>query len=440
LRPKFANCLDLLSGFVSNIYCPYEENVDLKGTEKMKVSKRAQAIPPSATLAVSSRARELKAQGQDIVTFGAGEPDFDTPDYIKDAAIEALKTGQTKYTAAVGIIELRKAIAEKLQKENGLNYTPDRIVVNIGGKHSVYESMQAVLDPGDEVILGAPYWVTYTETIKLAGATAKIVRTDKANSYKITPDQLKEAITEKTAMLVINSPNNPGGFTYTPEELAELAKALEGTDVIVLSDEIYEKLIYGDTKFVSFASLSDDAYNRTLTLNGLSKTFAMTGWRLGYTAGPLDVIKAIGRLQSHMTSNPVTFAQYAAITALNDPLAKDCVEKMRAEFEKRGKYMAQRLNSIKGVQCCEPTGAFYCFPDVSSHYGRSINGVRINGSIDFAKALLEQARVALVPGLPFGSLVPGLPFGCDNNVRLSFACSLEQITEGLDRLEKWLSQ
>jgi len=409
----------------------YEESTDLKGPAKMKISKRAQAIPPSATFAVSSRARELKAQGQDIVTFGAGEPDFDTPDYIKQAAIKALKAGQTKYTAAAGIIELRTAIAQKLQRENGLNYTPDQVIVNIGGKHSVYESMQAVLDPGDEVILGTPYWVTYTETIKLAGASPKIIQTDKANSYKITPEQLKKAITEETAMLVINSPNNPGGFTYTPEELAELAKILEGTDVMVLSDEIYEKLVYGDTKFVSFASLSEDAYNRTLTLNGLSKTFAMTGWRLGYTAGPLEVIKAMARLQSHTTSNPVTFAQYAAITALNGPLASDCVEKMRAEFQKRRIYMAQRLNSIKGVDCCEPTGAFYCFPDVSDHYGRTINGAKINGSMDFANALLEQTSVALVPGLPFG---------CDNNVRLSFACSLEHITEGLDRLEKWLSQ
>ena len=220
----------------------------------MKVSKRAQAIPPSATLAVSARAKELKAQGHDIVTFGAGEPDFDTPDYIKDAAIKALKAGQTKYTAAAGIIELKTAIAQKLQKENGIKYTPDQVIVNIGGKHAVYESMQAVLDPGDEVIIGTPYWVTYTETIKLAQAVAKVIRTDKANSYKITPAQLKEAITGKTAMLVINSPSNPGGFTYTPEELADLAKALEGTDVMVLSDEIYEKLIYGDTKFVSFAS------------------------------------------------------------------------------------------------------------------------------------------------------------------------------------------
>jgi aspartate aminotransferase len=246
----------------------------------------------------------------------------------------------------------------------------------------------------------------------------------------MTAEQLRNAITDKTAMVVINSPNNPGGFTYTPDELAALAKVLQGTDVIVLSDEIYEKLIYGDTKFVSFASLSEDAYNRTLTLNGFSKAFSMTGWRLGYTAGPLEIIKAMGRLQSHMTSNPVTFGQYAAIEALGEP-ADEAIERMRAEFEQRAVYMADRLNSIKGVECSEPTGAFYCFPDVSAHYGRTINGTEINGSMDFAKALLEQENVALVPGLPFG---------CDNNVRLSFACSLEQITKGLDRIEKWLNQ
>jgi len=396
----------------------------------MKISKRAQEVPPSATIAVTSRAQELKAQGVDVVGFGAGAPDFDTPDYIKDAAIKALKAGKTKYTAAAGIVELRTAIATKLKKENGLEYTPDQIIVNIGGKHSVYEAMQAVLDPGDEVILPTPYWVTYPEAIKLADAVPKIIQTDKNTGYKIIPSQLKEAITEKTAMLLINSPNNPGGFTYTPQELKALAKVLEGTDVYVLSDEIYEKLIYGDTKFVSFASLSEDAYNRTLTLNGFSKAFSMTGWRLGYTAGPLEAIKAMGRLQSHMTSNPVTFGQYAAIAALGEP-ADEAIENMRIEFERRGKYMAQRLNSIPGIVCTEPTGAFYCFPDVSSHYGRNINGIKINGSMDFAKALLEQANVALVPGLPFG---------CDNNVRLSFACSLEQITTGLDRLEKWLAQ
>ena len=402
----------------------------MKGAKKMKVSKRAQKVPPSATIAVTARAQELKAQGVDVVGFGAGAPDFDTPDYIKDAAIEALKAGKTKYTAAAGIVELRTAIANKLKKENSLEYSPDQVIVNIGGKHSVYEAMQAVLDPGDEVILQTPYWVTYTETIKLAGAVAKIIQTDKDNSYKLTPSQLKEAITEKTAMLLINSPNNPGGFTYTPEELKGIAKVLEGTSVMVLSDEIYEKLIYGDTQFVSFASLSEDAYNRTLTLNGFSKTFSMTGWRFGYTAGPLEVIKAMGRLQSHMTSNPVTFCQYAAIAALGEQ-AEQAIEKMRVEFERRGKYMAERLNSIEGVECPESTGAFYCFPDVSSHYGRNINGTKINGSMDFAKALLEQTNVALVPGLPFG---------CDNNVRLSFACSLEQITKGLDRLEEWLNQ
>jgi len=396
----------------------------------MKISKRAQDVPPSATIAVTVRAQQLKAQGVDVIGFGAGEPDFDTPDYIKAAAVVALQAGRTKYTAAAGIIELRTAIAAKLQKENGLKYTPEQIIVNIGGKHSVYEAMQAVLDPGDEVILPTPYWVTYPEAIKLAGATPKIVQTDKKNGYKITPSQLKDAVTRKTAMLLINSPNNPGGFTYTPQELKDIARVLEGTNVYVLSDEIYEKLIYGDTKFASFASLSEDAYNRTLTLNGFSKAFSMTGWRLGYTAGPLEVIKAMGRLQSHMTSNPVTFAQYAAIAALGEP-ADEAIENMRKEFERRGKYMADRLNSIEGVDCTESTGAFYCFPDVSGHYGRTINNVTINGSIDFAKALLEQANVALVPGLPFG---------CDNNVRLSFACSLEQITKGLDRLEKWLSQ
>jgi len=396
----------------------------------MKVSKRAQAVAPSATIAVTSRAQELKAQGVDVVGFGAGAPDFDTPEYIKEAAIKSLKAGQTKYTPAAGIPQLRKAIAEKLLKDNKLEYAPEQVIVNIGGKHSVYEAMQAVLDPGDEVILPTPYWVTYPETIKLAGATAKIIETDKGTGYKITPGQLKKAITNKTAMLLINSPNNPGGFTYTPDELKAIAKVLEGTNIMVISDEIYEKLIYGDTKFVSFASLSEDAYKRTLVLNGFSKTYSMTGWRLGYVAGPLEVIKAMGRLQDHMTSNSVTFCQYAAIAALGEQSAA-AIEQMRAEFERRGKYMSERLNAIEGVECAEASGAFYCFPDVSAHYGRNINGAEITGSMDFAKALLEQANVALVPGLPFG---------CDNNVRLSFACSLEQITKGLDRLEEWLSQ
>ncbi len=395
----------------------------------MKISQRAKKVAPSATLAVTNRAKELKAQGIDVVGFGAGEPDFDTPEYIKEAAIKALKEGKTKYTPASGIPELKAAIAKKLQTENGLSYTPEQVVVNIGGKHSVYEAMQAILDPGDELLLPAPYWVTYPEAAGLAGATVKVLETDKKNSYKITPAQLKKAITPKTAMLIINSPNNPGGFSYTPDELGALAKVLEGTNVAVMSDEIYEKLIYGDTKFISFAALSEDAFNRTLTLNGLSKTYSMTGWRLGYTAGPLDVIKAMSRLQDHMTSNPVTFAQYAAIAAMG-PQSAEAIEKMRVEFEKRARYMTDRLRAMKGVECTEPTGAFYCFPDVSSHYGRTMGSIKITGSMDFAKAMLEQANVGVVPGLPFG---------CDKNVRLSFATSMQQITKGLDRMEKWLA-
>ncbi len=394
----------------------------------MKISLRAQAVAPSATLAVTSRAKEMKAQGLDVLSFGAGEPDFDTPQFIKDAAVESLRKGQTKYTPAAGILELRKAIADKLLKENNLQYAPEQIIVNLGAKHSVYMAMQAVLDPGDEVLLPAPYWVTYPEAIQLAGAKPVILETTAKTEYKITPPQLKSAMTPKTAMLILNSPNNPGGFCYTPDELKALAKVLEGTNVIVLSDEIYERLVYGNMRFVSFASLSQDAYNRTLTINGLSKSYSMTGWRLGYTAGPLDVIKAMSRLQDHMTSNAVTFTQYAAIAALKD--TSGVVEKMRQEFEKRGKLMTERLNAIPGVCCVPAQGAFYCFPDVSAHYGRTIGGTLIKDSMDFAKALLEQKLVAVVPGGPFGA---------PKNIRLSFACSLEQIEKGMNRIREWLS-
>ena len=394
----------------------------------MKISARAQSVPPSATMAVATRAKEMKAAGIDVVSYGAGEPDFDTPDFIKDAAIAALKAGKTGYTPTPGIPELRKAISEKFKKDNGLDYAPEQIVVNLGAKHSVYEAMQAVLDPGDEVILPTPYWVTYPETIKLAGATAKILETKRQNDYKVTAEELKNAITDKTALFMLNSPNNPGGFSYSPEELQSLAKVFEGTNVMVLSDEIYEKLMYGGHKFVSFAALSKDAYDRTITINGLSKCYAMTGWRLGYTAGPVDVIKAMTRLQSHMTQNPVAFAQDAAVVALRE--GDEAIEKMRVEFEKRGEHMAKRLNAMDGVLCGEPTGAFYCFPDVSKHYGRTVAGADITDSMSFAAALLEQANVAIVPGSPFG---------CPNNVRLSFACSMEQIDKGLDRIEKWLS-
>lgn len=393
----------------------------------MKISKRALAVPPSATMAVTVRAKQLKAQGVDIVSYGAGEPDFDTPEYIKEAVFVAIKDGKTGYTATPGIPELREAIADKLRKENNLDYDSSQVIVNVGAKHSVYETMQAILDDGDEVIMVAPYWVTYPEAIKLAGGKAVVVETKPENQYKLTAEELKAAITPKTVALLLNSPNNPGGFTYSRDELKAIADALVGTDIMVVSDEIYEKLVYDGTEFNSFASISADAFERTITINGFSKAYAMTGWRLGYTAGPKEIIAAMSRLQGHMTQNPVSFVQYAALEAFND--AGGEVEKMRVQFEKRAAHMAKRLDSIDGIDCPKPTGAFYCFPDVSSFYGKTIGGVEIKDSMDFAQTLLEQANVALVPGGPFG---------CDNNVRLSFACSMAEIDKGLDRIEKWL--
>jgi aspartate aminotransferase len=377
-------------------------------------------------MAVATRAKELIAKGVDVVSFAAGEPDFDTPDIIKDAAIKAVKDGKTKYTATPGIPELRKAVCKKLKQDNNLEYSIDQVIVNMGAKHSIYTSLQAVIDPGDEVIIPAPYWVTYPEAIKLAGGVFVPVHTNIDHDYKITPELLKEAITDKTAAFIMNSPNNPSGFTYSPDELAALAEVLKGTDIVVISDEIYEKLIYGDTKFASFASISEDAYSRTLTINGWSKAYSMTGWRLGFTAGPKNIISAMTRLQSHMTQNPVSFAQYAAIAAFE---CGEIVEDMRKEFERRGIYMWERLSTIDGVICHPPTGAFYCFPDVSSYYGKTIGGVVIKDSMDFSTNFLEQASVATVPGGPFG---------CEENIRLSFACSMDNIEKGLDRLEKWL--
>ncbi|AQQ09462.1 Aspartate aminotransferase [Sedimentisphaera cyanobacteriorum] len=393
----------------------------------VKVSRRAKEVPASATMAVASRAKELKAQGVDVVSFGAGEPDFDTPEHIKQAAVKALKDGKTGYTPTPGIPELREAVADKLKRDNDLEYEPTQVIINVGAKHSIYSTMQAIVDPGDEILLPAPYWVTYPEAIKLAGGKPVAIAGQEENQHKVSAEQIKAAITDKTAALLLNSPNNPGGFTYTPEELRKIAEVLEGTDITVISDEIYEKLVYGDTEFMSFAAVSNDALERTVTINGWSKAYAMTGWRLGFTAGPQDIISAMGRIQSHMTQNPVSFVQYAGIAAFD---CADEVEKMRSEFEKRAEYTYNRLNGIYGVHCDRPTGAFYCFPDVSSFYGKKIGGEIINGSMDFAKGLLEQANVAMVPGGPFG---------CDKNIRLSFACSMENIEKGIDRLEQWLT-
>ncbi len=393
----------------------------------MELSERISQVAPSATIAVTSKAKAMKADGIDVVSFGAGEPDFDTPEFIKDAAKAALDAGDTKYVpASAG--KLKAAIAAKLLSENKLDVAPEQVLVTFGGKHALYDAFQCLINPGDKVLLPTPYWVSYVEQIKLAGGEPMFIPAGPENGFKITPDQVRE-YGQMARAIVINSPCNPTGVTYTPDELAAIAEAVLETDLIVLTDEIYEKLIYGDTEFVSFASLDPRLPERTLTFNGLAKTFSMTGWRLGWVAGPIEVIKAMATLMSHETTNPVSFAQAGALAAYTDPRAAGAVEAMRQEFEKRGEHMHQRLSAIDGVSCVKPTGAFYCFPDVSSHYGRTIGGIEVGGSLQFAEAGLDVANIAVVPGVAFGE---------DRCVRLSFATSMEQIDEGLDRLEAML--
>ncbi|HAU38749.1 MAG TPA: aspartate aminotransferase [Phycisphaerales bacterium] len=393
----------------------------------MKLSQRISQVGASATLAVTNKAKQMKAQGIDVVSFGAGEPDFDTPQFIKDACIAALQAGDTKYTPRQGAA-LTKAIAAKLARENDIHVEPDQVAVTFGGKHALYDLCQVLLDPGDKALIPAPYWVSYPEMVKLAGAEPVFLPAAPESGFKITPKQLLAAA-KGAKLLILNSPSNPTGVTYTPDELKALANAVLQTDLIVISDEIYEKLIFGGTKFVSFAALDKRLPERTITVNGLAKTYSMTGWRLGWAAGPKDVIKAVKNLMSHETTDPVSFAQAGALAAYTSPEAPRAVEAMRVEFEKRGAHMARRLNAIPGVRCVEPTGAFYCFPDVSAHYGKTIAGVKVTDSLSFAAAALEAVQVALVPGGAFGE---------DKCVRLSFATSTEQIDQGLDRLAKML--
>ena len=393
----------------------------------MELSARISQIQGSPTIAITAKAKQLKADGVDVVSFGAGEPDFGTPDFIVNGAIEALRAGDTKYTPQRAG-ELKQAIADKLRRENGLDYKPSEILMTFGGKHALYDAFQVLINPGDGVLIPAPYWVSYPEQVKLAGGTPVILETTIENSFKITPQQILDNA-DRAKVLVINSPSNPTGIMYTPQELKELADAVLRTNLIVLSDEIYEKLIYADIPFVSFASLDDRLPERTLTFNGLSKTFAMTGWRLGYVAGPQDAIGAMGRLMSHETTNPVSFAQAGALAAYTDPTSDEVVEGMRKEFDLRGRHMAKRLNALPQVDCLQPDGAFYCFPDISAHYGRKLGGKEVTDSMSFAAAALDAVNVALVPGSAFGE---------DRCVRLSFATSMEQIDEGIDRLGKFL--
>lgn len=390
----------------------------------MKLSDRVEALAESATLAVTAKAAQLKAEGVDVVSFGAGEPDFDTPENIKQAAIRAINEGQTKYSKpATGIAPVKAAICEKLARENELKYDPSQVIVTSGGKMACYLAIQALINPGDEVIIPVPYWVSYPEMVKLAGGVPVFLEGDENDSFKFSPAMLEKAITPKTRMLIFNSPSNPGGFTYHPEEVDAISKVVTNHDMVVLADEIYDRLRYGGQGFKSFAATSAKAYEQTLTLIGASKTYSMTGWRAGYVAGPVPIIKAMAKLQSQSTSGACTFVQHGLIEALTGDQSE--VEKMRVEFEKRAEHIHHRLTALPGVSCNKPTGAFYVFPNVSRTYPK----LGVSNSVEFSQVVLEKAHVAVVPGAAFGM---------DACVRFSFACSMEQIDKGLDRLAEFL--
>jgi aspartate aminotransferase len=396
------------------------------------LAERMKLVSDSITLAVTAKANAMKKAGVDVVGFGAGEPDFDTPAFIKDAAKAALDKGQTKYTPSPCFPELRAAIAEKFNKENNLPYKPDQIATGAGGKHCLYMAFMAVLDPGDEVIIPSPYWVSYPEQVKLAGGVNKILRGRESNGFKITPKELENAIGPRTKVLVLNSPSNPAGHAYTPEELKALADVVaHHPDVLVFSDEIYEKLVYDGLKFVSFATLHPALLDRTLTFNCHSKSFAMTGWRVGYIGGPRPIIEAVNKLQSQMNSHITSFTQIPAAVALTDPRGAETVESMRQEFEKRGRHMWERLSALPKINCVRPQGAFYCFPNVSAYFGKKAGDVEITDAVSFSAALLEQAHVAVVPGNDSGF---------ETHVRLSFATSMAQIDKGLDRVGEFLKK
>ncbi len=396
------------------------------------LSQRVQLVSESITLAVSAKANALKKAGVDVVGFGAGEPDFDTPAFIKEAAKAALDRGMTKYTPTPCAPELRVAIADKFNRDNALPYKPENITTGAGGKHCLYMAFQAVINPGDEVIIPSPYWVSYPEQVKLAGGVCKFIVGEETNGFKITPEQLEAAITPKSKVFLINSPSNPAGHAYSPEELKALAEVVaRHPQLAVFSDEIYEKLVFGGLKFVSFATLHPSLLERTLTFNCHSKSYAMTGWRIGYIGGPKEVISAINKLQSQMTSHITSFTQPAAVIALTDPRGAEAIETMRQQFEQRGNHMWKRLCALPKVTCVRPQGAFYCFPNFSAYMGKSCGAAKITDAVSFAAALLEQNHVAVVPGNDSGF---------DTHVRLSFATGMEQIDKGLDRIAEFLKK
>ncbi len=384
----------------------------------MKLASRVNQVTPSLTLAIDSLAKEMKKNGEDVCSFSAGEPDFDTPIHIRAAAKKALDEGKTRYGPAAGEAGLRKAIAEKLLRDNQLAYNADNVIVTNGGKQSLYNLIMALIEAGDEVIIPAPYWLSYPEMVTLAGGTSVIVNTSLENHYKITPEQLEAAITPKTKLFVLNSPSNPTGIVYTPEEIAALAKIVVEKDILVVSDEIYEKILYDGAIHRSIASFGPEIFQRSIISNGFAKAFSMTGWRVGYIAGPVEIVKAMTKIQGHSTSNVCTFAQYGAIAALESP--QDCIEEMVKAFSERRQYILERVRSLPGLNCPTPNGAFYVFIDISQ------TGLK---SRDFCQKLLETQKVAAIPGIAFGA---------DDCIRLSYATDLKTIEKGFDRIDQFI--
>ena len=393
------------------------------------ISKIASAISPSATLAINALYKQMQADGIDVVGFGAGEPDFNTPDNIKAAGIAAIEENQTRYTPAAGLMPLRKAVCARMKEDLGLDYEPSQVVVASGAKHSVYAAIMVCCDPGDEVIIAAPYWLSYSEMVRMAGAVPVEVIASKEQHFKITAEQLEAAITPKTKMFMLNSPSNPTGMVYTKEELEALAAVCEKHGIYVLADDIYYKLVYDGIEYTSIASVSPAMKEQCIIVNGVSKTYAMTGWRIGYTLSNETVAKAMSSYLSHSTGAPATPAQYAAIEALTGP--QDSVETMRQEFEKRRNHLVERMNQVPGVSCLKPQGAFYVMMDMSGFVGKEMYGHVIENDVDFAQLFLEKGLVATVPTSAFAA---------PNYLRWSYATSLEQIDKGIDRLEKFIAE
>lgn len=395
----------------------------------LELSKRAAAVKPSSTLAITAKAKELKAQGMDVVGFGAGEPDFNTPQNICDAAIAAINDGFTKYTPASGTNELKEAICKKFKNFNNLDYTPEQIVISNGGKHSLTNIFTALINPGDEVIIPAPFWLSYPEIVKLAGGIPVVITTTKEQNFKLTAEALENAINEKTKAVVLNTPNNPTGMLYTEEELRAIAKVVVEKDIYVVADEMYENLVYGDEKHISIASFGQDIYDRTITCSGLAKSYAMTGWRIGYTGSSKEIAKMMSSVQSHQTSNPNSIAQKAAVEALNGP--QDSVAEMHKEFDKRRRYMYERICKMPYISTIEPMGAFYVFVDANEVITKSYKGQKIESVAKMADILINDYNTAVVPCADFGF---------ENHLRLSYAISIEQIEKGLDRIESFLKE